>query len=166
MKLSISFCAAIAAVVLFGLGSINAVGQWSTQQQLVATGGRKLFSDAINRFATDAIVERHDQFVVLPDWGLFMPFQFLTDGQVEHMTDIDTARMRDQLCKGREVAVALINDDIDARFTKLASELGWPEPGKQPYRDREGTIVFVVGTFAAATADSAACAERTTSPSG
>lgn len=158
--------AAIAAVVLIGLGSINAVGQWSTQQQLVATGGRKLFSDAINRFATDAVVERHDQFVVLPDWGLFMPFQFLTDGQVEHMTDIDTARMRDQLCKGREVAVALINDDIDARFTKLASELGWPEPGKQPYRDREGTIVFVVGTFAAAAADSAACAERTTTPSG
>ncbi len=143
----------VAGVLLIGLGTINVVGQWSTQQQLVATGGRKLFSDAINRFATEAVVERRDQFVVLPDWGLFMPFQFLTKGQVEHMTDIDTARMRGELCKGRDVAVALINNDIDARFASLAGDLGWVSPAKQVYRDREGNMVFVVGTFASATSD-------------
>ena len=155
----------VAAVLLLGVAAINGVGQWSTQQQLVATGGRKLFSDAINRFAADAVIGRRDQFVVLPDWGLFMPFQFLTDGQVEHMTDIDTARMRDQLCNGREVAVALINDEIDARFAKLASDLGWPEPTKQPYRDREGKIAFVVGTFAP-TANSSVCGDSNAAPVG
>lgn len=139
----------LAGLLLAGVAAINTTGQWQTQEKLVETGGRKLFSDAINRFAADALASRRDQLVVLPDWGLFMPFQFLTDGQVEHLVDVDLARMRSALCSGREVAVALINDDVDARLQTLADQLPWSAASRLDYLDREGARVFAVLTLAA-----------------
>ena len=145
------------------LSAINLVGLHSTGTELLRTHGRGLFSDAINHYASDAIAQENSgnkQHVYLPDWGLFMPFHFLTDGRIRHSTDLNVNTMHDELCRGQNITVALITGDVAARFSELASQLSWTPPKERRYLDHEGHEVFTVGVFDASArgpAESAAC---------
>lgn len=138
-----------ALAIWFAIIVINLLGLRATDTELLATHGRGLFSDAINRLASDAIAKEKSgkQFYIFPDWGLYLPFHYLTDGKIRHAVEIDTAKMRKALCGGQPVSVALISGDVATRFRELAAALPWNAPVLVPYLSYENQPVFTVGTF-------------------
>jgi hypothetical protein len=131
-------------VVLVGL---NVGGQVMMGQKLAETRGVGLFSDAINRLAADLNAVERKPFVYFPDWGLSMPVAFLTRGTVGMDSNEDFAAARRMLCSGRDVALALINDDRRARIAAWQQRLRWAAPAIVEYRQGNGTIVFELATF-------------------
>lgn len=130
--------------------AVNLSGQYATGSELLRTHGRHLFSDAINNFSGDAIAresKKNRQHVYFPDWGLYMPFHFLTNGQIRHSVVMDLKEMRAELCRGNSIEIAFVTGNISERFSEMASQLKWTEPSLRPYNDYEGNQVFVVGTF-------------------
>src|SRR5262249_12656310 len=108
------------------VASINLAALEWTNSELLQTHGRGLFSDAIDRLAADAqaqesLAER--QFFYFPDWGLFMPFHFLTNGKIGHATQMDAVALRRVLCRGDKLRVAYVNGDVDARSRELQAQI-------------------------------------------
>jgi len=143
---------------------LNAAAIDDEAAALRAKGGVGLYSDAINHFADDILRGRRDDYVVMPDWGLFTSAVFLTGGTVEMDTYEQFPHARDVLCAGRNVSVALINGDRAARFANWQKELEWGPPIIKDYRQRDGTIVFSVGTFSGREAGQRCPASATTEP--
>jgi hypothetical protein len=138
-----------AALVLLTLIGIDIAGLRYTDAELVRSHGRKLFSDAIDRFAADAnaLPEPNNQYYLMPDWGLYMPFHFLTGAKIPHGSALDMQELRNRLCQGKHITVALITGDIPARIGELTQNLKAAEPTQHIYRDHEGTPVFTAATF-------------------
>ncbi|HVO87566.1 MAG TPA: glycosyltransferase family 39 protein [Casimicrobiaceae bacterium] len=133
---------ALACFALFAVGiGINAAGQVSEGRRLEQTGGVGLMSDAINKLAADLNAASPKPFMYFPDWGLSLPVVFLTRGTVGTDSLEDYARAKAMLCSGRDIGVALI-DDREARTQAWTRALDWDPPQVQPYRQRDGTIVF------------------------
>jgi hypothetical protein len=138
---------ALAWVIVVLLLSINLAGEKRESDQLRATHGIGLYSDAINHLAADLLKSGQQNVVFLPDWGLFMPVAFLTGGNVDLVTDEDYALARQTLCKDRPVAVALIKEDRRARFSRWRTELGVAPTSLIDYRQFDGKVVFQLATF-------------------
>jgi hypothetical protein len=139
--------AALAAVPLVILGALNVTGAVGEAAALARSGGVGTYSDAINRFAADLLRDRPKDFVITPDWGLVLPAIFLTGGNVEITGDEDIAGARRRLCAGRNVSVAFIEGDRLARLDEWRRKLDWGAPVLTEYRQRDGAVVFVLGTF-------------------
>jgi hypothetical protein len=129
------------------LAAVNLAGQEVTHRRLRETGGVGLFSDAINLFAAEALHTSKGGFVFFPDWGLAMPFLFLTGGQVEMDMDSkpDLERARRMVCGGRSVSFALVGGGNDDRFKQYADKVGAGRYEVVSYRTRSGTVVFQQG---------------------
>src|SRR5690606_7530664 len=85
-------------------------------QELRATGGALRFTDAINRFSADALRAPATESYFFPEWGLMMPFVFLTGGERSVLTgDATPARVATRACEGATVAY------WEARDAKLAA---------------------------------------------
>jgi len=154
-----------ATTVWLALVVINLAGLQATGAELLRTHGRGLFSDAINSLAADAVTRSAkdpNTIYYFPDWGLFMPFHYLTGGAIPHWTDIEPVRMRSELCRGHNLRVALINGDVTDRFGQVATLLRWSAPHLQTYRSHENLSVFTIGEFDAAAAPPGS--DCTTSP--
>ncbi len=143
-------------VVLVGL---NVAGDINEAAVLRKTGGVGLYSDSINQFADDLLRDRRRDFVVFPDWGLFTSAVFLTAGAVETDTVENFPRVHQVLCAGRNVSVAVIKGDRAARLAEWQRQLDWGPPTLKDYRQRDGVVVFKLGTFSAGEA-----AQRCTTP--
>jgi hypothetical protein len=143
---------------------LNAAGIDDEAAALRAKGGVGLYSDAINHFADDVRSNQRNDRVVMPDWGLFTSAVFLTGGKVEMDVYEQFPHSRAVLCSGRDVSVALITGDRAARFATWQRELDWGPPSIKDYRQRDGTIVFSVGTFSAREAGQRCPASATTQP--
>lgn len=140
----------VAIMVWIAMLVVNLIGLHSTGMELLRTHGRGLFSDAINHFSYDSVAQenRHGpQHIYLPDWGLLTSFHFLTNGRIRYSTDVNITEMREELCGGQSVTVALISGDVQARFRGLTTQLAWTAPVEHPYLDHEGHEVFRVGKF-------------------
>lgn len=129
------------------LVALNLQGQIDVRTKLRETGGMGLLSDAINRFAADAAREHADDFYFFPDWGLALPFAFLTAGGVDFSNAPDANKARTLLCKGRDIHVALITGDRRARIEAYTREFDWSDPTVTPYRQRDGATVFDIATW-------------------
>jgi hypothetical protein len=158
--------ASLAAVPLAILGALNVTGAVGEAAALARSGGVGTYSDAINTFAADLLRDRPQDFVVTPDWGLVLPAIFLTGGNVEITGEEDIAGSRRRLCAGRNVSVALIQGDRLARLDEWRRKLDWGAPALTEYRQRDGAVAFVLGTFhgSEAPARCAAPAARPASP--
>ena len=85
-------------------------------QELRATGGALRFTDAINRFSADALRGPDTESYFFPEWGLMMPFVFLTGGERSvHAGEATPARVAARACQGATVAY------WEARDAKLAA---------------------------------------------
>ena len=135
------------ALPLLALVGLNVGGQVMVGQQLAATRGVGLYSDAINRLAADLNALERKPFVYFPDWGLAMPVAFLTRGTVGMDSIEDYAAARRMLCSGRDVAVAVIDADRRARIAAWQQRLQWAAPTIVEYRQGNGTVVFELATF-------------------
>jgi hypothetical protein len=127
--------------------ALNAAGDAGEAEALRRTGGVGLYSDAINRFADDVLRDHTNDYVLMPDWGLFTSAVFLTEGTVEMDMYENPAYARSVLCAGRDVTIALINGDRAARLSEWQGRLAWGTPAIVDYRQRDGTVVFSIGTF-------------------
>jgi hypothetical protein len=136
-------------VVFAALIAINVAGDKQVISKLADTHGVGLYSDAIDRFADDVLRTKRDHFVVLPDWGLFMPVVFLTGANVQVASADNFEAARHFLCHQRDVTVGLITGDREARFADYQRRLRWEPPAIEAYKQHDGTVVFEVGTFKA-----------------
>jgi hypothetical protein len=132
---------------LAALIGLNVAGQLMVGQKLAETRGVGLYSDAINRLAADLAALERKPFVYFPDWGLSLPVAFLTRGTVGMDSIEDFAAARHMLCSGRDVALAVINDDRRARIAAWQQRLHWEAPSIVEYRQGNGTVVFELATF-------------------
>ena len=92
--------------------------------KLVATRGAGLYSDAVNRLATDLLAQTPRPFVFFADWGLALPFAFLTRAAVPSTSEGTPELGRRLLCEGRDVAIALIDGDRALRRDDVAGQTG------------------------------------------
>ncbi len=130
------------------MAGVNVVGQVAEARVLERTGGVKLMSDAINRFAADLNATPRKPFAFFPDWGLALPVEFLTRGNIGMDTQPDFKRARAILCAGQDVGVALIEDRAARRAT-WTRELEAEPSAVIPYRQRDGTVVFDFAVYGA-----------------
>ena len=133
-------------VLLLALGLM---GQADVRARLRETGGVGLMSDAINRFAADARSGHAQDFHYFPDWGLALPFAFLTRGDIDHAQAADAKEARALLCQGRDVRLALIGPERGRRLAEWTRALDWPDPVVDAYRQRDGVVVIEVATYRA-----------------
>lgn len=154
-----TFPAARRALLILALitAAVSVLGQAAIQQRLVATGGKALYSDAIDRFAQEAQHMRPNALHVFPDWGLFMPFQYLSAGKVDHVVVLDDRVLR-AVCANREVVLALVGVDGQQRMSQLLAPLGLRAKAIETYADREGQRVVTAGVLAPD--DEARCAAQ------
>jgi hypothetical protein len=145
---------ASALLVVGALIAINVAGDRQMTAKLSETHGVGLYSDAINHFAEDLLQTKRDHFLILPDWGLYMPIVFLTGANIQISTDEDINAAKHFLCHKRNVSVALINGDRAVRFSDWQRRLLWKAPVIEDYRQFDGKVVFQVGTFVADSHDS------------
>ena len=141
----VAHAAAVATFALLGAYSVQ--GQREEMAKLVATRGVGLFSDAVNRLATDLAAQARTPYVFFPDWGLALPFAYLTRASVPSTSDGTPELGRRLLCGGRDVAIALIEGDRAARRGEWQAALAWDAPVVQPYRQADGKVVFELVTF-------------------
>jgi len=141
-------------MILVGL---NVAGQVTEGRRLHDTRGVGLYSDAINRLAADLDATTPRPFLVTPDWGLQMPVALLTGGRIGIDSIGNMPGAKAKLCAGRNVAVAFVTGDRDARIAEWQAKLGWDAPAVRPYAEADGKVVFVLATFTGRR-DAPACA--------
>lgn len=142
------FTAATAVVPpLMILVGLNVAGQVVEGRRLAETRGVGYFSDAINRLATDLDAATVKPFLVTPDWGLQMPVALMTGGRIgiDSIGNLPAAKAK--LCAGRDVAVAFVTGDRDARIAQWQQELRWDAPAVRPYAQADGKVLFALATF-------------------
>jgi hypothetical protein len=138
---------ASALLVIGALIAINVAGDRQMTAKLSETHGVGLYSDAINHFAEDLLQTKRDHFLILPDWGLYMPIVFLTGANIQISTEEDMNAAKHFLCHKRNVSVALITGDREARFRDWQKRLLWNAPIVEDFRQHDGKVVFQVATF-------------------
>ena len=102
-----------------------------------------LASDAIDRFAQDALLQTSNVQVFFPDWGAFMQFAMLTRGAIPYSTDFSPATARATLCGGTNVEVVTMASHPPERLEQWIAAIGQPSETKT-YKQRDGTPVFFV----------------------
>jgi hypothetical protein len=128
---------------------VNAVDRQMLLQRLRATGGVGAYSDAIDRFAEDAVRARSPVHVFMPDWGVFMPFAMITRGSIPYSTDFSPSAAHAALCEGADAMVVLVADQPADRLGLWTRALGWGEPSLAEYAQRDGTPVLNVARWSA-----------------
>jgi hypothetical protein len=147
-----------AALLCFGaLAAINVAAALREFATLDRTGGVGLYSDAVNRLATDVGALPTRPLVYFPDWGLSLPVILISGGTVPASAVVDAAEARRRLCSGRDVAIAIVGAEGSARFASWARDFGWSLPRVTTYAQRDGAVVAQLGLFSAAERDGKAC---------
>lgn len=142
----------VARVVLV-LGAIsmvavtNGLAQQRFHRDLVATGGVRLYSDAIDRFGRE--VRRQDPGATLytPDWGFGMPMAFLTDAA--HVRGaVKVAAIRRGTCRNIPQLVVLAGTGNEGKLWDIARLARRPIERIVTWSQRDGVPVFQVARFA------------------
>jgi hypothetical protein len=155
-RLRLSMVDASLAVIGFLLVA-NIAGEVQEFTLLAKTRGLGLFSDAIDRFVADLLVDQR-QIVFMPDWGLFAPVAFLTGGNIDLVTEPDNYTAANAtLCARRSVRVALITGDRLSRFKDWARATTSEVVQVADYNQFDGKTVFQVATLRRGVADEAQC---------
>ncbi|MBU6448551.1 MAG: hypothetical protein KGQ26_02890 [Rhodospirillales bacterium] len=140
---------AACVVMLVPLLIANASDRQAVFLQLETTGGVGLSSDAIDRFAEDALGEKDATHVFFPDWGAFMQFAMLTRGTIPYSTVFSTAAAKAVLCQGQDAEVVLVAGKADNRLKQWDAALGW-SASTSIYAQRDGTPVLLAARWKAA----------------
>jgi hypothetical protein len=147
--------AAVAAVA--PLLAANTLDRQAVAEQLRATGGVALASDAIIRFAQDSLLVSEPTQMFFPDWGVFMSFVMLTRGSIPYVTDFSPEAARTALCSGKDAVVVLVAGSVPERLASWISEVQWGVPDVTAYNQRDGVPVLSVVRWRAAAHPTEAC---------
>jgi hypothetical protein len=141
--------------LILGLG--NAIDRQRVMLDLERTGGVGLASDAIERFAEDSRSDPEPTFAFFPDWGVFMPFEMVTGGQIPLLADFSPEAARRKLCEGQDALLAIINDKGVDRLAPWIDAVGWGSPEIVVYRQRDNVPVLTSVRWRASAPTHPAC---------
>jgi hypothetical protein len=153
----------IAIVPILPLLVGNAVDQQSVLFDLTQTGGVGLASDAIERFAEDSLQTPVPTHAFFPDWGVFMPFEMITRGQIPLTTGFTPLEAQRTLCAGRDVLLGLMDNSIAVgqpgsdRLPAWIKAVGWGQPDLATYRQRDQVPVITAIRWHASASPHPAC---------
>ncbi|MBB2167643.1 hypothetical protein HLH36_04605 [Gluconacetobacter aggeris] len=139
----------ICVIAVVPLLIANASDRQAVFLRLEATGGVGLSSDAIDRFAEDALRETDATHVFFPDWGAFMQFAMLTRGSIPYSTDFSPGEAKAMLCSGQDAELVVMAGKADGRLQQWNLALGWPVT-TSIYAQRDNKPVLLVERWKAA----------------
>ena len=139
------------AVLVIGAISMVAVTNGLAQQRfhrdLVATGGVRLYSDAIDRFAREVRRQDPAPAVYTPDWGFAMPMAFLTDAApVRGVAKVRA--IRKGTCRNIQQLVVFAGTGNEGKLWGIAGLARRPIERITTWSQRDGVPVFQVARFA------------------
>jgi hypothetical protein len=146
------------ALPLLILAIGNAIDRQRLMLDLERTGGFGLASDAIERFAQDSLTNPDATFAFFPDWGIFMPFEMVTGGQIPLLTGFTPEAARRKLCEGQDALLAIVNDQGVDRLTPWIGGVGWGSPEVVVYRQRDNVPVLTSVRWRSSESNHPACA--------
>jgi len=126
--------------LILGIG--NAIDRQQVMLELERTGGVGLASDAIERFAADSLTNPDATFGFFPDWGIFMPFEMVTGGQIPLLTEFSPDAARRKLCEGQDALLAIMNDHGLDRLPPWIGAVDWGTPEMVTYRQRDNVPIL------------------------
>ncbi len=131
--------------VLASVVALNALSFGQALKRLEVTGGSGYFSTAINEFSAAA---RADQALyVLPDWGLFMPFQMISSGDTQFLARFAGNEIDRALCGGRDVVLAsMVSNEVTSHEQRIV-QVRWAAPHSTVFADRLGQSVILVARW-------------------
>jgi hypothetical protein len=132
----------LASCVLTGVVFINFYALHQLYTKLEHTGGVGLFSDAITKFSEQAATQPTGNHYFFPQWGLFMPFAFITGGRVPYSVDIGDPALTKALCKNKPVIIALPGADRRTAMLEYAAKLHASVGETVTHTQRDGKIAL------------------------
>jgi putative flippase GtrA len=118
---------------------------WQQQpffERLEQTGGQGKFSDAINHMASDALSMPPHVVHVFPEWGLMMPFAFLTGNQRVYMTEVNAEPIQRLAQQGRPIRLFYFKPEDAEKYNDQLTRLGLRITDKGAYLQRNQQPAF------------------------
>jgi putative flippase GtrA len=118
---------------------------WQQQhffQRLEETGGQGKFSDAINHMARDALSLPANVIHVFPEWGLMVPFAFLTGNQRVYLTEINALQMEHFARLEKPIRVFYFKSEDGEKYKNQLTALGLRVTNSGAYLQRNQQPAF------------------------
>jgi hypothetical protein len=149
--------AGAAILLLLPLFAANLINRQIVLFELTRTGGVKLASDAIDRFAGDSLQTRAPTHAFFPDWGIFMAFEMITRGHIPLTTGFTPRDAQYTLCSGEDVLLAVMQGQSADKVPSWIGDVGWGQPDIATYRQYDGVPVLTSIRWHAAAPAHPAC---------
>ena len=111
-------------LLISGLMLGNVWQQQQFFQRLEETGGQGKFSDAINHMASDALTLPANVIHVFPEWGLMMPFAFLTGNKRVYLTEINAPQIEHLARQEQPIRVFYFKSEDSDNYKSKLTALG------------------------------------------
>jgi hypothetical protein len=151
----------VCALSLVAITSV--IAQQQFHRGLQDTGGARLYSDAIDRFAEDVDRSAPNATVYAADWGFSMPLAFLT-GAPAVRTAVDVEEIRQETCGGKPQLVVFWGQGNDKKAQLVADLARRPIASMVTWAQRNGVPLFQVARFEPTTPCPDAAAASTVEP--
>jgi hypothetical protein len=141
------------ALVIVSLSLVlitSLLAQQDFHRDVRATGGAKLYSNAIDRFANHVDRTAPNATLYTPDWGFAMPLAFLSDASPVRMV-VDPAEIRQGTCAGKPQLVVFQGTANRERLKEVVTQSQRTIERVTTWSQRDGVPVFQVARFAPAT---------------
>lgn len=118
-------------------------------QNLEFTGGKHMYSDAINTLAENALSEKstgQNHVYVFPEWGFMCGFDYLTSNQVPYMLSVDTSMLGDYLNRDYGFKICSWERENVEQYVNLLNSAGISNLSIEQMSTREGQKAFYVLT--------------------
>ncbi len=113
----------------------------------MATGGVRLYSDAIDRFAREVRRQDPAPAVYTPDWGFAMPMAFLTDAAPVRGV-VNVRAIQKGTCRNIPQLVVFAGTGNEGKLWGIAGLARRPIERITTWSQRDGVPVFQVARFA------------------
>lgn len=128
------------ALLFCGIGSTSLLAA-----NLNITKGTGLFTNQINEIAEQSLEnlsEGEKELYVFPEWGLMCGFNYLTMNQVDYLTSLEEARIKDYSIRGYQIRVFYFQEENEEQYREALERTGITEPGDRSYSDGRGEPVL------------------------
>ncbi|MDD0810268.1 acyltransferase [Curvibacter sp. RS43] len=137
-----------ALVLSLGLGLL--AGNLSQQQRFFDTlqisGGTGRMTNALNQLAQDALNQPKDTLYLLPDWGFFMPFAYLTGNRVPFRLETNPQMVQSVPKHYPKLSLAFWQAKDTERFQAELRALGVQDAQLRTYYRLDGAPAFYLLT--------------------
>lgn len=119
------------------------------QQNLEFSGGKNMYTDAINTLADNALSEKMGgtkNVYVFPEWGFMCGFDYLTMNQIPYKTDIDLNMLEEYINNGYGFKICTWDRENIEQYVELLNQTGIQNLSIETMPTREGETAFYILT--------------------